>query len=217
SMAGTRIGMARAVEKIQLQASTDPLTGLFNRRTLQERLDKLSEAKTQFALAVVDLDHFKQLNDTYGHNVGDQALSLFSTVVQQTLDNHGFAARYGGEEFVIVVPGVGVEGGTSVLEEIRTRLAAALHRSDTPNFTASYGIADSTFTPHPEALIRYADQALLDAKSTGRNRIVTAVKPNNRPQLARREDIGANILAEADHQDNEATIVRSRPVLVARG
>ena len=174
SLIGSRIGTVRTFERVQLQAATDPLTGLINRRTLQERLRELKQESARFALAMVDLDHFKRLNDTYGHDVGDQALSVFTKVATEALGERGFAARFGGEEFVVVMPGLGVEEGEGLLNRIRERLALTLRGEKTPAFTASFGLADTTMSRDASSLLRCADQALLRAKSEGRDRVVIA-------------------------------------------
>ncbi len=101
---GARIGTVRAFEKTQLQASTDGLTGLVNRRTAERRLRELVRRGDMFALVIGDLDHFKALNDTHGHEAGDRALRLFAQTVKRTLRDHDLVARWGGEEFVLALP-----------------------------------------------------------------------------------------------------------------
>ncbi len=100
----TRIGTIRILAKSQFQAKTDGLTGMSNRRTLEEQLRQLVSSDTQFTLAMADLDHFKLLNDTYGHEAGDRALRVFSTAVHDMLRGDDIAGRFGGEEFVFAFP-----------------------------------------------------------------------------------------------------------------
>ncbi len=126
-----------------------------------------------FALAMADLDHFKQLNDTHGHEAGDRALRAFSQVAREILRSDDTIARWGGEEFVIVVPDLDRHQTIDVLERIRSRLAES-HLGDHPAFTASFGITDSTRGDTLEELLKLADAALYAAKQAGRDRIITS-------------------------------------------
>ena len=124
--ASERIAMLRAFAKSETQARSDPLTGLWNRRSLENRVRDLHRDGIPYALAYGDLDHFKILNDTHGHEAGDQALRLFARVLRDSVRPDDIAARYGGEEFVIVLPDCATETATSVLERATRRLALAL-------------------------------------------------------------------------------------------
>ncbi|MDP9260066.1 MAG: diguanylate cyclase, partial [Actinomycetota bacterium] len=170
TQAGARIGTVRAFQRTQLQASTDGLTGLVNRRTLETKLRGLIKHGRPFALAIADLDHFKQLNDAHGHEAGDRALRVFAKTAQDVLRDDDVIARWGGEEFVIVVPDLDRHQAVSVLERIRERLAAATG-GDHPAFTASFGLTDSTRADGLEHLLQLADAALYNAKEAGRDRI----------------------------------------------
>ncbi len=166
---GARIGTVRAFEKSQLQASTDGLTGLVNRRSAERRLRELLKNCPLFAVVIADLDRFKQLNDTHGHEAGDRALRLFAQVATQTLRDDDLIARWGGEEFVIALPELDRFQAVSVLERLRADLAIA-HPGQTPHFTASFGVTDSTRADTLEALLQIADGGLYAAKSGGRDR-----------------------------------------------
>jgi diguanylate cyclase (GGDEF)-like protein len=172
--ASDRIAMLRAFEKSETQASSDPLTGLWNRRSLQNRVRDLHQEGTPYGLAYADLDHFKVLNDTYGHGAGDQALRLFARVLRDSVRPSDIAARYGGEEFVIVLPDCDGPTAVMVLERVRERLALALTSAHVPAFTVSFGLASSGDAETFEDTVAVADQALLAAKAAGRNRVVVA-------------------------------------------
>jgi diguanylate cyclase (GGDEF)-like protein/PAS domain S-box-containing protein len=171
AQAGARIGTVRAFQRTQLQASTDGLTGLVNRRTIEARLRGLVKQGRPFALAMADLDRFKQLNDTHGHEAGDRALRAFAQIGQEVLREDDIIARWGGEEFVIVVPDLDRRQAAGVLERIRTRLAES-HTGAHPSYTASFGLTDSTRADTLEQLLQLADAALYQAKETGRDRVV---------------------------------------------
>ncbi|HEY5015055.1 MAG TPA: GGDEF domain-containing protein [Acidimicrobiia bacterium] len=169
-----RIAMIRAFATSETQAQTDPLTGLFNRRSLQNIVRDLHEEGVPYALAYGDLDHFKILNDTHGHEAGDQALRLFARVLGDSLRPKDIAARYGGEEFVIVLPECGTAVATGVLERVRESLALALSAGRVPPFTVTFGVASSVYAEDFEEIVAIADGALLDAKAAGRNRVTVA-------------------------------------------
>jgi diguanylate cyclase (GGDEF)-like protein len=174
---GTRLGVLRAMAKSQLQAETDPLTGLLNRRAMEERVRHLREASTPFALAMADLDHFKRLNDSYGHDTGDRALRSFARVLREAVRDADVVARHGGEEFVIVLPGVDALTAAPVLHRIRDKLSEAVGTALIPSFTVSIGVADSTWSSDLTDVLRAADHALMTAKAQGRDRLVIADPP----------------------------------------
>ena len=122
-----------------------------------------------FALALGDLDHFKNLNDTHGHEAGDRALRVFARVLRETMRDHDLVARYGGEEFAFVLPGLDEERAASVLDRVRVALAAACNGG--PVFTASFGVTDSTRAASVDELLRIADDGLYKSKDSGRDRI----------------------------------------------
>jgi diguanylate cyclase (GGDEF)-like protein len=174
---GTRLGVLRAMAKSQLQAETDPLTGLLNRRAMEERVRHLREAGTAFALAMADLDHFKRLNDSYGHDTGDRALRSFARVLREAVRDADVVSRHGGEEFVVVLPGVDALAAAPVLHRIREKLQDAVGTAMIPSFTVSMGVADSTWSSDLSDVLRAADHALMEAKAQGRDRLVIADPP----------------------------------------
>jgi len=169
NQAGNRLGMLRVMAETQLQASTDGLTGLVNRRSLENRMRHLRGDGNDFTFVMADLDHFKMLNDTFGHEAGDRALRIFSEMLRLELRADDMACRYGGEEFAIVLPGVDVHDAVDVAERIRRALGASTGRGDGPAFTASFGIAHSSDAADLEDLVLRADRAMFAAKAAGRN------------------------------------------------
>jgi diguanylate cyclase (GGDEF)-like protein len=174
-----RIAMIRAFATSEQQAHTDPLTGLLNRRSLENRVRDLRADGIPYAVAYGDLDHFKILNDTHGHDAGDQALRLFARVLGESLRPGDIAARYGGEEFVIVLPNCSTITAMGILERVRESLALALNAGHVPPFTVTFGLASSAYAADFDHIVAIADEALLDAKSAGRNRVALADLPVN--------------------------------------
>jgi diguanylate cyclase (GGDEF)-like protein len=185
---GNRLGLLRVMSETKEQAATDQLTGLANRRTLERRLHDLAAAGTPFSIVMADLDRFKLLNDTHGHDAGDRALRLFSQVLTETVRDADLLSRWGGEEFTIVLPDVDADEAVAATERVREALAIALADGTAPRFTASFGVADTDGRPvQLEDLVRRADQALYAAKEAGRNRTKQA------PRAATPESIDLDI------------------------
>jgi diguanylate cyclase (GGDEF)-like protein len=167
----------RANTRIIHLINTDSLTSLANRRSFVDFLEKaMAFAKRhEQALSVImaDLDNFKSLNDTYGHQAGDQVLAAFGQVMQASIRQEDLAARYGGEEFILMLPGTALDGATVLGERLRERLENLAFPPLKTRVTASFGIAqyrpDDTF----ESLVKRADEALYAAKAAGRNRVMT--------------------------------------------
>jgi len=169
---GNRIGMLRVMAETQLQASTDGLTGLLNRRSFENKVRGLRREGSTFALVMADLDHFKQLNDTYGHDAGDRALRIFSETLRSVVRPDDLVCRYGGEEFAMVLADCDVEKAVEVMERARSELQGAGNRGDTPPFTASFGVVGGDLDEEFEDLVARADSALYRAKNEGRNRVI---------------------------------------------
>jgi diguanylate cyclase (GGDEF)-like protein len=169
---GARLAMLRVMSETQLQASTDGLTGLPNRRNFENRVRLLRQSGIPFTVVMTDLDRFKDLNDTHGHEAGDRALRIFAGVLRATLRSVDIMCRYGGEEFMVVLPGCDVTETEVVCARIREALAAATMSGDTPRFTASFGVMTSQPDLTLEQLIMCADSALYEAKRGGRDRAV---------------------------------------------
>jgi diguanylate cyclase (GGDEF)-like protein len=171
NQSGNRLGMLRVMAETQLQASTDGLTGLINRRSLENAMRRLRTDGEPFTLVMADLDHFKALNDAHGHETGDRALRIFSETVRASMRADDLACRYGGEEFAILLPGTDVHETLEVIERVREALLRATDRGDAPAFTASFGVAHSSESTDLEDLLRRADRAMFAAKHAGRDRI----------------------------------------------
>ncbi len=167
--AGARIGMLRTMSRTQEQASTDSMTGLMNRRVFQTRIRSLRRNNTPFVLVMADIDHFKRVNDTYGHETGDRALKTFCEVSKSSLRSTDLMARWGGEEFAFAFCGLDPTQTRDAIDRIRLELAARLSTSDLPGFTVSFGIVAADLCTSLEDAIRLADDALYEAKAQGRN------------------------------------------------
>jgi diguanylate cyclase (GGDEF)-like protein/PAS domain S-box-containing protein len=184
----------RLEEQLRQQATTDELTRVANRRhfleAAQSEIRRAQRLMYPLALAVIDLDHFKQINDTYGHAGGDQALVAFAKICQPLIREIDLFARIGGDEFALLLPGAtGAQAG-NVVERVRAALAAGPLKRDGQRvaITLSVGIACLLDGPESlEALLARADGALYQAKEAGRNRVVLAPEPprsRRRPEAA---------------------------------
>jgi diguanylate cyclase (GGDEF)-like protein len=171
---GERIGMLRAFARTETAARTDPLTGLLNRRSLENRVRRLTEQSVPYVIAFADLDHFKDLNTTYGHETGDRALRIFARTLRDSIRPDDIPARWGGEEFVTLLPDCRVEDAQIVAERLRQRLVWVLEKGDVPPFTVSVGLAASEDGVPFSEVLAAADEALLQAKIDGRDAIVVA-------------------------------------------
>lgn len=169
NQAGNRLGMLRVMAETQLQASTDGLTGLVNRRSFENRIHQLRAEATEFAFVMADLDHFKSLNDAFGHETGDRALRIFSETLRLSIRTNDVACRYGGEEFAVVLPGADLQGAIETIERVRDAVRSATERGDAPTFTSSFGIAHSSDGTDLEDIVQRADKALFAAKDAGRD------------------------------------------------
>ncbi|MCA9052404.1 MAG: sensor domain-containing diguanylate cyclase [Planctomycetaceae bacterium] len=173
---------------IEARASRDALTGLANRHTFDATLvdcvERATRSGRECALLMLDLDHFKRINDRYGHTAGDEALRTVSRLILDELrqhvrgTDHPIAARYGGEELAVILPGVGCAGGLRVAEGIRRRVETTPVSAAGTEFQVSLSAGIAVVPAQarsPEELLECADAALYEAKSAGRNRVVAAI------------------------------------------
>lgn len=169
-------GMEHLNEELKTASRVDGLTGLYNRRYWQERFDEMHKLcvrreKPSTAL-MLDIDHFKRINDTYGHQAGDKVIKMLAALIKRCVRETDLAGRYGGEEFAIILNDSSVEDAKIVAERIR-QLAQRLvveHEGESISFTVSLGLAQ--FTPDFKGALAWlecADQALYEAKENGRN------------------------------------------------
>ncbi len=164
----------------ETRASTDALTGLPNSRACRDSLKRMVAAAGRTLAPVtailLDLDHFKQINDRFGHGAGDDALAAVGDVMRSTLRDSDFAGRYGGEEFLMLLPDTDHEGGLQAAEKVREAVQALQVTQVDGPITASLGVASYPGDAmDSDTLVRMADRALYAAKAAGRNRVMLSM------------------------------------------
>ena len=183
-------GLLEAQEALRRHATLDHLTGLWNRRMIVEQLDRevsrLRRSKGVLAVAMVDIDRFKEINDTHGHAAGDAVIRDTAAAIASQLRDYDFVGRYGGEEFLILLPGCDAEYGRGIAERMRSRIETTptQYGQLALSVTASFGLASTLVSGmEPSGLIEAADAALYRAKANGRNR-VEETQLSEQPKLA---------------------------------
>ena len=182
---GTSLGFImmtkeRTDHELQRSASFDSLTALFNRRTFLEsahrELIRAERQHLQTSVLMLDLDHFKSVNDTYGHTVGDLVLQSFGAVLRASLRSFDVVGRYGGEEFCVLLPGTGINEATAIAERVRaiSSQTPVVARGATISYTVSTGVVQASPGVALEELVDKADKALYRAKASGRNCVCAA-------------------------------------------
>jgi diguanylate cyclase len=173
--------LKRSLAEAQRETMTDALTGIGNRKYFDLRLrDAMRHAKEEgerLSMLMVDIDHFKVFNDTFGHTIGDEVLKIVARSLAESVKGRDTPARYGGEEFAVLLPQTSLPNAVTLAEQIRKGLASRRLRNrrtgeDFGNVTVSIGVAQFVFGESPEAFVDRADQALYRAKSTGRDKVV---------------------------------------------
>ncbi|MDR2123548.1 MAG: GGDEF domain-containing protein [Desulfovibrio sp.] len=167
--------MQNDITRYKHKASTDGLTRLLNRATFRELLEEKAAAAREtgknLALLMLDVDNFKRVNDTYGHQAGDQVLCALSDLLRANLRQEDLLGRYGGEEFIAAVPGVTEAQLSAVAEKLRKKTSETVAGPDLPMFTVSVGCTMYRFGEHTDECIRRADMGLYAAKQGGKNTV----------------------------------------------
>jgi diguanylate cyclase (GGDEF)-like protein len=176
--ASVAIENAKLYEEVQQLAITDGLTGLLNHREFRRRLEEGVEGSKRYhrpiSLLMIDIDHFKYFNDTYGHQVGDQVLKTVGEIIKTHVRVVDVCARYGGEEFAVIVSESGIQPALALSERIRSTIYAYPFKHDGIKSQLSVSIGIASFPQDAnsaEELIKKADDALYTAKRTGRNKV----------------------------------------------
>ncbi|MET0102570.1 MAG: sensor domain-containing diguanylate cyclase [Sedimenticola sp.] len=177
----------RMEDKLRHMATHDTLTKLFNRQaflhSIEAEVYRAERYHNPLTLMLLDIDHFKNVNDSFGHGVGDEVLSRFASILDRSMRKTDFVARYGGEEFTAILPETSVKEATEMAERLRRQLfESPFHVNDSEEIHLSASIGIATFPRHAdnwEALIEAADAAMYAAKRAGRNRIMT---PDEEPE-----------------------------------
>lgn len=185
--------MQRDLEIARKEATTDSLTGLANRKAFDEEIrrimDDTAKMETAFTLVLMDIDHFKNFNDSFGHQVGDQVLKLVAKTLTDGIKGRDIAARYGGEEFALILPDTDLQGGVKVANHLRNAVASkdVVNRATgekLAQITMSGGVSQYVPGESLDELIARADAALYTAKHNGRNQVVAAPKSKGATKTA---------------------------------
>ncbi len=181
-------------ERAKVQAQTDALTGIANRlrfdSALREGVEEANRNSTPYSVILLDIDHFKRFNDTWGHQTGDQIIKFVARCIQRSAEDHHIVARYGGEEFAVLAPGATSAHATVLAEKVRKVVEAKqLMRKSTNEslgtVTVSIGVAQLEGDDGPEEVLDRADRRLYASKRGGRNRVTATGDGQTRPEAAR--------------------------------
>ncbi len=178
-MKGLQDELKRSNEMLRTLSITDPLTHLHNRRHLMEMVDKEFQRSSRkgapLSLVILDIDYFKKINDTYGHQEGDRVLTILADIVRRRLRSYDLAARYGGEEFVLLLPETPVQEALSIAERLRLEVQEHVFDGSLQGLVITISLGVATFPSSRvesiDSLFRQADEALYRAKQGGRNRV----------------------------------------------
>ena len=166
-------------------STTDELTGIYNRRKVESILEEVWEQTVrynkEFGLIILDLDHFSDINDNFGHLAGDKVLQKVASLIQENIREVDSCGRWGGEEFLIICPEIGLEASNKLAQRLR-RLINETDFSPVPKVTASFGVASYLKGDEIDTIIERADKGLYKAKELGRNREETIQEKDDRAE-----------------------------------
>lgn len=188
--AGIALSKQLNIERLTDAATLDPLTGCYNRREFENQIKKqISTAKrhgSKLSVFMFDIDHFKSINDRFGHQIGDDVLKKTAHLIKTNIRNGDILARYGGEEFIALLPETGKREAIELAERLRLKIASNTIRSSISpiQITASFGVAELN-TPYDdmESIIREADEMMYLAKNNGRNQVIPGPNDISAPSL----------------------------------
>ncbi len=163
---------------LEYNINHDQLTGLYNRRYFYLAIETINRSTGEFSLAMVDLDNFKKINDTYGHEFGDAVLKDLSDILMSSMGESDIAVRWGGEEFILFMPGTDLDSAEKILEKMQDKIRnhQVILGGKSVSFTATIGLASGDDLRKYEQVINSADQMLYYGKSNGKNRIVKEIQ-----------------------------------------
>lgn len=170
------------IDVIKQEAGIDYLTQVANRKTLDKYIEQLVKDENHFSLAMIDIDHFKQFNDNYGHLIGDKVLRFVAKIIKNQIKGIDLLARFGGEEFVVLLPDTQLIGAEKAADNIRravqdTQFVDKKTKKQIESVTVSIGVTEFHTSISPAKLIQYADSALYEAKNNGRNQVQKYYRP----------------------------------------
>lgn len=175
---------ARLYKEVEYSATYDVLTGIFNRREVLNRYyelyDKRKAGSGVLSIIMIDIDNFKKVNDTYGHQIGDTTLNLVSKTIKASIRDTDIVGRYGGEEFIVIIDNLGIEKAREIAERVRVQVSTlAIPIDGKSNFSVTISLGISTLNNSKKTsnkLIEYADKALYEAKNSGKNKVVISLE-----------------------------------------
>ncbi len=214
----SRDEVRRQNQELNILATQDPLTACLNRRSFFERLQRdYVEAKedgNELSCIMCDIDHFKSINDTYGHSVGDEIIKIMAEILKAAALTDDYVCRYGGEEFCILLPSSDLDTAYAIAEQIRSNIEAKRYRNDNltndVRFTGSFGVTSNKYDAvTPEELIDQADKALYVSKETGRNRVTRWDPKTVLSTLQARKEQSEKEAATKTESENENVVAAS--------